>query len=105
MTQKEYCALSGLWSRIDYCYDARDEAWKDLQDLAVQCGYGSQPYTAARVRDYLMTSNNDGIRNKAMRLYNTYCVTTSLVDMANEVGQVFAELGVVVKGVDAGENK
>ena len=92
--EQERAALNELRDRYDVTerYNARDEAWSDLQDLAEKHGYGSRFCSLDSGMEHLMQSQSDEVRMKALKLYGTYCAVCANVEAASAIGLTLANI-------------
>ena len=96
MTRRELAIINELRNKFNSTdrRQAREEAWGDLQDFAVLHGYGSRFCSLDSAMQWLMSSADIDVRNKALKLYGTYCATRANLDAADYIGGVLANIGV-----------
>ena len=94
MNTKEIAELNKLRDRYNTsaCYKAQDDAWEALQHLAEKHGYGSRFCSLNDAMRWLMTSQSEQVRDRALHLYSAYHVAVANCDTAVHIGQFVANI-------------
>lgn len=92
MTGKEKKAIGEWKVKMVSQGTQRDELFKEMQNLYEECGGGKATCCLEANLEYLLTSNNDKTRSRALNIYANYKAANAQYHAMLELAQALANV-------------